>query len=387
MMKIGIIPLRKGSKGIPGKNRKMLLGRPLFAWTLIEANKSLLDKIYVYSDDDLIIEYVKKEYSDQKKIVVMNRSPESASDTASTEFAMWELASKLNFNFDSITLIQATSPLLTSFDINKTIKALAEGYDSSLTVAPIKRFFWDKSGNSLNYNYLKRPRRQDFEYSYVENGACYTITKEKFIEKRNRIFGKVKIIEMEENSMIEIDEPHDFDIVEKLLEAKLRKRIKSYNSIKLLCLDVDGVLTDGTAQYIDDGEYSKNFSMFDGKGLEIIRKSGVKVCVITSENSSVVKARIKKLNIDLAYYGIKDKYRVLDDVLQKQNIKWSQTAYIGDDINDYTNIIASGISFCPENAADKIKAISSIVLSKKGGNGAVREACEIILKLNRNDNF
>jgi YrbI family 3-deoxy-D-manno-octulosonate 8-phosphate phosphatase len=386
MMRIGIIPLRKGSKGIPGKNKKSLLGRPLFAWTLIEANKSMLDRIYVYTDDDSIIEYINNEYSDLEKIITLNRSADSASDTASTEFAMWEFANKLNFEFDSITLIQATSPLLTCLDINKCIEALDSGYDSSLTVAPIKRFFWNKAGESINYDYLKRPRRQDFNYSYVENGACYSITKEQFKENKNRLNGKIKLIEMTEDSMIEIDEPYDFDIVEKLLESRIKTMAKNLSSIKLLCLDVDGVLTDGSAQYTENGELSKNFSMFDGKGLELIRNSGVDVCIITSENSSVVKARVKKLKINLAFYGVKDKYRILEEVVSKQNLSWNEVAYIGDDVNDYTNIVASGISFCPSNAADKIKSISTIVLAKSGGNGAVREACEIILKLNKVSN-
>jgi N-acylneuraminate cytidylyltransferase len=178
-MHVGLIPLRKGSKGIPGKNKKDLLGRPLFSWTLIEANKSILDKVYVFTDDESIADYINDEYQDLIKIHTIARSIESSTDEASTEFAMWEFANKINFDFDSITLIQATSPLLTSLDINKSIEALNEGYDSSLTVAPIKRFFWNKNGTSINYDYLDRPRRQDFDNSYVENGACYSISKQK----------------------------------------------------------------------------------------------------------------------------------------------------------------------------------------------------------------
>ena len=88
MKKIAIIPLRAGSKGIPGKNKKKLLGRPLFSWTLSEAIFSNLDEIYIFTDDKDIIEYVNKNYTWTEKVKIMERSEESATDTASTEFGM-----------------------------------------------------------------------------------------------------------------------------------------------------------------------------------------------------------------------------------------------------------------------------------------------------------
>lgn len=380
-MNIGFIPLRKGSKGIPSKNRKFLLGRPLFSWALTEAENSVLDLVYVFTDDQYIKDYIINEYVDSEKIKVLARSEESATDSASTEFAMIEFIKLTNIDYDTISLIQATSPLVTKIDINNCIQAINDGFESALTVTPIKRFFWNKNNEPINYDYNKRPRRQDVDFEYTENGACYTTTKKAFTDSKNRISGKIKLIKMSEESFYEIDEQHDFKIVEALLINRLKKNhFNSFDDIKLLCLDVDGVLTDGTSQYTSDGELSKNFSLFDGKGLELLRSKGIDVCIITSENSKIVKARVKKLKIESAFYGIKDKYRILEKILNHKQIKWSQVAYIGDDVNDLTNIIASGVSFCPKNGNINVKFYSSFLLRNFGGNGAVREACDIILK-------
>jgi CMP-N-acetylneuraminic acid synthetase len=205
MKKIGIIPLRAGSKGIPGKNKRKLFGRALYQWTLGEAIFSKLDVIYVFTDDLEILEQVKNEYHWTSKVIGILRSPESATDTASTETAMLELADKIGYNFDIICLLQATSPLTSREDINKCIEKITiEGFDSALTVVESKRFTWSSKGESLNYNYKSRPRRQDFEGMYIENGAVYVATKKAFKENQNRLAGKIAIVEMEEDILTEL---------------------------------------------------------------------------------------------------------------------------------------------------------------------------------------
>lgn len=380
-MHIAIIPLRKGSKGIPGKNKKKLLGRPLFAWTLYEAMKSDLEKVYIYTDDEEIIEYVNREYHWSNKVTCMTRSEKSASDNASTEFAMEEFVSKINYKFDTLSLIQATSPLLMKEDINNCLKAVEEeGFDSSITVSPMKRFFWNYDGTPVNYDYMKRERRQDMEFDLVENGACYTTSNECYNESKNRISGNIKPIIMSEESIFEIDEPSDFIVIENLLKNRLKKENKSNQPFKVVALDVDGVFTDCKVDYNKNGEHTKKFSMRDGMGLELLRNEGIEVVVITSENSQIVEQRMKKLKISNLFMGVKDKYSKLDSFLTKKGLSWSELAYIGDDINDLTNIIASGKSFTPNDANLNILLNADFVLKNKGGNGAIREMVEVIIK-------
>lgn len=385
MKKVAIIPLRAGSKGIPGKNKKKLLGRPLFSWTLGEAIFSNLDKIYIFTDDEYIIEFVKKEYTWTNKVEIMVRSKESATDTASTEMGMQEFAERINYDFDILCLLQATSPLTSRGDINKCLEKITnENYDSALTVVNTMRFIWNENGESINYDFNNRPRRQDFKGLLVENGAVYTTTKEQFLESGIRIGRKVAVVKMSEDTLTEIDEKEDWVIMEKLLENRLSKFKKGMSKIKLLVLDVDGVFTNGCVATGTDKEMSKEFSLIDGMGLELLREDGVKVTVMTSENSDIVKNRMNKLKITDTYLGVKDKYNFLEKILLENNLKRNEVAYIGDDINDLANICSVKWGIVPQNAVLENKLRADLVLSSFGGNGALREAVNFIIKYNRN---
>lgn len=382
--KIAIIPLRAGSKGIPNKNKKKMLGRPLYQWALGEAIFSNLDKIYIFTDDQQIIEDIKKEYHWTDKVEVVKRSEESAIDTASTEMGMLELAMQLNYNFDIYCLIQATSPLLTREDINQVLfKVEEEQFDSALTVVENKRFTWTKDGKSVNYDYLHRPRRQDYEGMLVENGAFYAVKKETYLQTKNRLGGKIGIVKMCEDSLYEIDEPSDWDIIEILLKNRELKHKKNLSEIKYLVLDVDGVFTDGKVTVTKDGELSKTFSLRDGMGIELLRLEKVEVIVMTSENSPIVAKRMEKLKLNYVFLGVKDKYSKIEQFLLDKKIDRSNIAYIGDDINDLSNICSCGLTFTPIDGIEKVKDCADYILHNKGGDKAIREAIEIIIKHNK----
>ncbi len=385
MKKIAIIPLRAGSKGIPGKNKKKLLGRPLFSWTLGEAIFSNLDKIYIFTDDEDIIDFVKKEYIWTDKVEIMLRSKESATDTASTEMGMKEFAERINYNFDILCLLQATSPLTSREDINNCLdKIINENYDSALTVVNTMRFIWNENGESINYDFNNRPRRQDFKGLLVENGAVYTTTKEQFLESGIRIGKKVAVVKMPEDTLTEIDEKEDWVIMEKLLENRLNKFKKGSKKIKLLVLDVDGVFTNGCVATGTEKEISKEFSLIDGMGLELLREEGINAAVMTSENSEIVKNRMNKLKISETYLGVRDKYSFLEKIMLENNLSRNEIAYIGDDINDLSNICSVKWGIVPQNAVLDNKLKADLVLNSFGGNGAIREAVNFIIKYNKN---
>lgn len=385
MKKVAIIPLRAGSKGIPGKNKKKLLGRPLFSWTLGEAIFSNLDKIYIFTDDENIIDFVKKEYTWTDKVEIMIRSKESATDTASTEMGMKEFAERINYDFDILCLLQATSPLTSRKDINNCLdKIINENYDSALTVVNTMRFIWNENGESINYDFNNRPRRQDFKGLLVENGAVYITTKEQFLESGIRIGRKVAVVKMPEDTLTEIDEKEDWVIMEKLLENRLNKFKKGSKKIKLLVFDVDGVFTNGCVATGTEKEISKEFSLIDGMGLELLREEGINVAVMTSENSEIVKNRMNKLKISETYLGVKDKYSFLEKIMLENNLSRNEIAYIGDDINDLSNISSVKWGIVPQNAVLENKLKADLILNSFGGNGAIREAVNFIIKYNKN---
>mgnify|MGYP006163168905 FL=1 len=382
MKKVAIIPLRKGSKGIPGKNKKKMLGRPLFSWVLSAAIFSDLDEVYVFTDDKEILTFISKEYNWTSKVKGLLRNDENANDTASTESAMLEFAEKINYDFDVLCLLQATSPLTTSQDINNALSQISkEGKTAALSVVKTHRFTWNADGTPQNYDVFNRPRRQDFAGLLMENGAVYATTKDAFIKSKNRVSETIGLVEMPEETLMEIDSLSDWTIIESLL-AERQKSFKKQERINYLVLDVDGVFTDGCVYYGAEGELMKKFDMRDGMGLEILRQNNVEVVVITSENSDLVAKRMQKLQIKHSFLGVKDKYSFLQNFINQQQTSWANLAYVGDDVNDLANLCTVGWSFAPANATSVVKQQVDFTLSHNSADGAIREVCEWVMKYN-----
>ena len=382
MHKIGFIPLRKNSKGIKNKNKRKMVGRPLFTWVLGEAIFSDLDEVFVFTDDENIISFINREYSWTNKVKALSRSKESASDKASTESAILEFCNIINYDFDLFCLLQATSPITTRNDINNCINKLTnDQYDSALTVAQTHRFIWNEDGTPINYDIFKRPRRQDFDGLLVENGAVYITTKTSLNKTKNRLGNKIAIVKMDDESLHEIDSESDWIIIEQLLINRQKSNKKS-DKITHLVLDVDGVFTDGSVYYSSEGELSKKFDMRDGMGLEILREHNVEVMVMTSEQSDIVAKRMKKLKIKDVYLGVKDKFTLLNQIIQEKELSMANIAYVGDDVNDLTNICSVGLSLTPNNATKVVKQHADIILPTNSGSGAIRSTCEFIINYN-----
>lgn len=152
--------------------------------------------------------------------------------------------------------------------------------------------------------------------------------------------------------------------------------------IKLLILDVDGCLSDGKLIYSADSIESKNFNVKDGLGITTWIKMGNNVAIITGRNSSIVEKRAKELGITHLHQGIRDKDRVLKEIINSLNLKLYEVAAIGDDLNDYNMLDIVGRSFTPSNGVKEIQEIVDTTLSVKGGDGAVREMIELLVDEN-----
>jgi N-acylneuraminate cytidylyltransferase len=378
---VALIPARGGSKSIPRKNVKPLCGRPLIYWTLKAAQEcSRIDSIFVATEDSEIRRIV--EDFGFSKVSVVERGAHTATDSASTESVMMEFAA--NHEFDNIVLIQTTSPLLESYDLDNAIdKYTADKSDSLLSVVRQKRFIWQKSDSCVvpeNYDIMKRPRRQEWEGFLVENGAFYITSRSNLLATCCRMSGKITHYEMSDETYFELDEPSDWKIVEELKMNRLHGNFSgNFNNINLLICDVDGVLTDGGMYYSSEGEVLKKFNARDGKGFEIIRKHGIKVMILTSEDIEIVRKRAEKLKVDFLYMGISNKKQLLEKFF-KENPAFSfeTSAYIGDDINDLPCLEKVFFSAVPLDAMPDVKRVSKHVCNKKGGEGCVREICDLL---------
>jgi YrbI family 3-deoxy-D-manno-octulosonate 8-phosphate phosphatase len=149
--------------------------------------------------------------------------------------------------------------------------------------------------------------------------------------------------------------------------------------VRLLCVDVDGVLTDAGMYYGPTGEVLKKFNTRDGMGLARVREVGVAVALISGEDSAIVHARAAKLNIDDVFSGIANKLEVIHDLCARQNVGLDEVAYIGDDLNDLAAMECVGLACAVADAAEPVRAVAQYVAERRGGDGAVREVCELII--------
>jgi len=155
--------------------------------------------------------------------------------------------------------------------------------------------------------------------------------------------------------------------------------------IRLLVLDVDGILTDGRLTFANSGEETKSFNTLDGLGVKLLQKSGVRVALITGRSSDIVATRASALGIETVYLGRDDKKVVLDEILGKLDMTYDQVAYAGDDLPDLACIKAARLGITVPNAHFLVRESADAMTSREGGAGAVREICDWILLAQ--DNF
>ena len=153
----------------------------------------------------------------------------------------------------------------------------------------------------------------------------------------------------------------------------------SLQKIKLLALDVDGVLTDGTIYISPAGEVFKGFNAKDGMGISCALRNNLQIAVITGRQSPIVERRCEELGIKLFMQGVKDKRLALQQMAQELGLTREEIAYMGDDLNDIPAFKASGLNFVPADGSIEVLAVADIITKAKGGRGAVREAITMIL--------
>ena len=157
------------------------------------------------------------------------------------------------------------------------------------------------------------------------------------------------------------------------LKEKLRR-------IRILILDVDGVLTDGGVIYGNGDIEIKKFNIKDGLGIKLLIRSGITVAVITGRSSKALARRLHELGVSLIYDGVKDKIPALNEILEKTDAVFNETAFIGDDLPDIPVLKRAGLAVAVADAQDDVKRIAHMITEKPGGRGAVRETAEAILK-------
>jgi YrbI family 3-deoxy-D-manno-octulosonate 8-phosphate phosphatase len=380
---IGIVPARGGSKGIPGKNLQRVGGISLVGRAVLSLVEVVGEAGTFVSTDDPEIAFQARTHG----AGVIDRPTEISGDSASSEIAVLhalDVLAEQGRHPEVLVMLQCTSPFIEPKEVSSAIDLVSSGkFDSVLSATRWHAFLWrhDTSGAAIGVNHderAQRQRRQDMEPEFRETGAFYVMRTDGLRRTKSRFFGRIGIVETN-MPPYEIDVPEDLVVARALAAGIPAPPSASLTHIKALIMDFDGVHTDDRVLVLPDGTEAVTCSRRDGMGLEMLRKAGIRLLILSKERNPIVHRRAEKLGIP-CLNAIDDKETALDTWLREHGLTWREIAFIGNDINDVPCMRRAGISFCPADGHESAKnAASGSVLSLNGGNGAIREACDSIL--------
>ncbi|MFD5253638.1 cytidylyltransferase domain-containing protein [Streptomyces bobili] len=395
---LAVIPARGGSKGVPAKNLASVGGVPLVARAVRECRATRLVTDVVVSTDDQAIAVAAREAGAE----VVLRPAAIAGDTATSEAAVLHAMDTHEAlhgaAVDAVLLVQCTSPFIAREDIDGVAAAVVEnGADTAVTVAPFHGFVWrdgaaegtdgadraDSTGGGVGVNHDKsyRPRRQDRPQDLLETGAAYAMDAAGFREHGHRFFGRTDLVRTDPARVLEIDDPHDLArarALAPLFDAGRSGSLPTAADIDAVVLDFDGTQTDDRVLIDSDGREFVSVHRGDGLGIAALRRSGLKLLILSTEQNPVVAARARKLKLPVLH-GIDRKDLALKQWCEEQGIAPERVLYVGNDVNDLPCFALVGWPVAVASAHDVVRGAARAVTALPGGDGAIREIAGWIL--------
>ncbi|WEO95716.1 N-acylneuraminate cytidylyltransferase [Streptomyces sp. FXJ1.172] len=433
---LAVIPARGGSKGVPAKNLAPVGGVPLVARAVRECRATRLVTDVVVSTDDQAIAAAAREAGAE----VVLRPAAIAGDTATSEAAVlhaMEAHEALHgAPVDVVLLVQCTSPFIVRQDIDGVASAVIEGgADTALTVAPFHGFVWREAidglaahgepsapgaaaggrvaaegstgpaagpgtaspaaaaggshavpaptagGLGVNHDKSFRPRRQDRPQDFLETGAAYAMDAAGFRGHRHRFFGRTELVRTDPARVLEIDDPHDLArarALAPLFDADRPGSLPTAEDIDAVVLDFDGTQTDDRVLIDSEGREFVSVHRGDGLGIAALRRSGLKMLILSTEQNPVVAARARKLKLPVLH-GVDRKDLALKQWCEEQGIAPERVLYVGNDVNDLPCFALVGWPVAVASAHDVVRGAARAVTTVPGGDGAIREIASWIL--------
>ncbi|MEV5956912.1 N-acylneuraminate cytidylyltransferase [Streptomyces sp. NPDC051987] len=395
---LAVIPARGGSKGVPAKNLAPVGGVPLVARAVRECVASRLVTDVVVSTDDQAIAAAARSAGAE----VVLRPAAIAGDTATSEAAVLHAMDAHEAlhgaSVDVVLLVQCTSPFIVREDLDGVAAAVVEnGADTALTVATFHGFVWRdevhapvpvgadqasaSGGFGVNHDKSFRPRRQDRPQDFLETGAAYAMRADGFREHQHRFFGHTELVRTDPARVLEIDDPHDLArarALAPLFDADRPGALPTADDVDAVVLDFDGTQTDDRVLIDADGKEFVSVHRGDGLGIAALRKSGLKMLILSTEQNPVVAARARKLKIPVLH-GIDRKDLALKQWCEEQGIAPERVLYVGNDVNDLPCFAVAGWPVAVASAHDVVRGAARAVTTLPGGDGAIREIASWIL--------
>ena len=399
---LAIVQARGGSKGIPGKNIRRFAGIPLIAYSIASGHAASTVTRLIVSTDDAEIAAVARAYGAE---VPFMRPTELATDDA-VDFSLFYHAVRWleeheGYMPDVIVQLRPTSPLRPKGLVDEAVHQLLADprADSVRTITPSRQNpykMWRRrdayltplldAGLTEPYNMP----RQKLPATYWQTGhldvmRCHTI-----VEKKSMTGDIVLPVFVEPQYCIDIDTLQDWERGEWILRHEgleidlpfsANSNSRAYQlpeSPKMVVLDFDGVLTDNRVWVSESGDEAVLCNRSDGMGLSMLRKRGIGVFVLSSEENPVVRARCRKLGIS-CQHGIEEKVIALRQLANQHQVPLGEIIYVGNDLNDLACMQLAGCGVAVADAHPTILDAADYTLSREGGRGAVRELCDLIL--------
>ncbi|MFF3341779.1 cytidylyltransferase domain-containing protein [Streptomyces flavidovirens] len=388
---LAVIPARGGSKGVPAKNLAPVGGVPLVARAVRACLGAGRVTHVVVSTDDPAIAAVARDAGAE----VAPRPADIAGDTATSEAAVLhalDVHEALHGAVvDVVLLVQCTSPFLTSEDVDGVCAAVTEdGADTAHTVAPFHGFVWREDPEDVeaagtgavgvNHDKSFRPRRQDRPQDFLETGAAYAMDAAGFRKAGHRFFGRTALVVTDAARVLEIDDPHDLArarALAPLLDARATA-LPTRDDIDAVVIDFDGTQTDDRVLIDSEGRELVAVHRGDGLGIAALRKSGLKLLILSTEENAVVAARARKLRIPVLH-GVDRKDLALKQWCEEQGVAPERVLYAGNDVNDLSCLALVGWPVAVANAHAAVRGAARAVTTVPGGEGAIREIAAWVL--------
>lgn len=400
---LAIVPARGGSKGLPGKNLRLLGGHPLVAYSIVSGLRAETVTRLIVSTDDEEIADVSRRYGAE---VPFMRPAELATDDAPDyplfEHALQWLQSHQGYQPKVVVQLRPTTPFRPRGLIDEAVGVLLGDPESDCVrgVTPSAQNpykMWRIGPGSrlepLLESEFSEPfnmPRQKLPPTYWQTGHVDAIAYETIIRKHSLTGDRIRAVMVEPKYCVDIDSQRDIDLANWMLnrggleidspsvtpakEPRPRPKV-----VGLLVFDFDGVFTDNRVWVTEDGKEAVACHRGDGMGLALLKEHGIEPFVLSTESNPVVTARCRKLGVD-CQQSLGDKGAALRNLVQQKGLDMASVVYVGNDVNDLDCMRIAGYAVAVADAHPTVLSEADLVLQTRGGYGAVRELCDLIIK-------